>query len=603
MNSGREVAAASFEAANRLAVEGRQAEAVDLYRRALERHPGEAQAWYNLGNSLALLNRREEALEALERALTLSPGHAGAWNNRGNLLADLRRPGPAIASFDESLRLRPGDASTLNNRAHALVQAKRPVEAIAAYGQAFAADPHFPFLDGTWLNARMKLCDWDGLDAHLDRVLAAIGRGERVATPFPVLGFTDDPALQRQEAEIWAAGLGPPAPPAPEPPPSKNSEGGRIRVGYFSADFHAHATSWLMAEHFELHDRARFEVTAFSYGPPSDDPMRRRLLAAFEHFVDVRGLTDAAVAALARERGLDIAVDLKGYTQDARAGIMLARAAPIQVNYMGLPCSMGGTAMDYILADGVVIPPGEEQHFAEKVVRLPPSYMVSDRKREVSDRVFTRAELGLPETGVVFCCFNNNYKFRPDRFAVWMRILSAVPGSVLWLFQNDPASAGNLRRAAAQGEGGKGGVDPARLVFAPPLPFPEHLARQKLADLFLDTSPYNAHTTATDALWMGLPVLTLPGRAFASRVAASLLTAGGLTELIAPDIAAYEATAIALGRDPARLAALKARVLAGRATARGFDTGRFTRAVETAYEGMVSRRREGLAPDHLTVDD
>ncbi|MDQ0465343.1 putative O-linked N-acetylglucosamine transferase (SPINDLY family) [Caulobacter ginsengisoli] len=581
-----------LEKANGLAAAGRHAQAVAGYERSLARNPGQPQAWYNLGNSLALLGRRAEALEALERSLTLDPTQAGAWNNRANLLADLRRPQEAIVSFNESLRLRPGDPSTLNNRAHALAQAKRPLEAIAAYGEAYAADPKFPFLDGAWLNARLKLCDWAGVDAHLARVAAAIGRGERAATPFLALGFTDDPALQAQAARTWAATLGPPGPPVPEPPPSD-----RIRLGYVSGDYHNHAIAWLIAEHVELIDRSRFELTAFSYGPASDDGMRRRLSAGFEHFVDVREMPDAAIAALARERGIDIAVELTGFTQNARPGIMLARAAPIQVNYLSMPCTMGLGVMDYMLADGVVIPPGEEPHFDEKIVRLPGTYQVSDRRREISDRAFTRADLGLPETGVVYCCFNNNYKFRPERFAVWVAILRGVPGSVLWLFQNDPASTANLRQAAASH-----GVDPARLVFAPPMPFPEHLARQRLADLFLDTAPYNAHTTANDALWMGLPVLTLPGGSFGSRVAASLLTACGLPELIMPDIETYEATAIALGRDAQRLAALKARVLASR-TARGFDTGRFTRTVETAYETMIARRKAGLAPDHMTLDD
>ncbi len=588
---GLEAMNGSADRANALAAAGRHADAVAAYERTLAQNPGQPGVWYNLGNSLALIGRRAEALEALERSLTLDPAQAAAWNNRANLLADLRRPEAAIVSFEESLRLRPGDVSTLNNRAHALVQARRPLDAIAAYGQAYAADPTFPFLDGAWLNARLKLCDWDGIDAHLARVSAAIARGERAATPFLALGFSDDPAVQAQAARTWARTLGPPGPPAPMPAPGK-----RIRLAYVSGDFHNHAIAWLIAEHVELLDRDRFEVTALSYGPPADDTMRRRLGKAFEHFLDVRDMPDFAIAALARQRHTEIAVELTGFTQNARPRIMIARAAPIQVNYLSMPCTMGTPVMDYILADGVVVPPGEEAHFDEAVVQLPGTYQVSDRRREISDRAFTRRDLGLPESGVVFCCFNNNYKFRPERFAAWMRILAAVPGSVLWLFQNDPASTANLKRAAAAG-----GVDPARLVFAPPMPFPEHLARHRLADLFLDTAPYNAHTTANDALWMGVPVLTLPGTSFGSRVAASILTAVGLPELIVPDLATYEAEAIRLGRDPQALAALKTKVLSRR-DAPGFDTARFTRTVEGVYETMLARARVGLAPEAIWLD-
>lgn len=583
-----------LDMANRLAAAGRVGEAAQAYRQSLEADPGQAEGWYGLGNCLGSLGRREEALEAMERSLTLEPGSAAAWNNRGNILGDLRRPHQAVASFEESLRLRPGDPSTLNNRAHALNQARRPVEALAAYAQAHAAAPDFPYLDGAWLNARMKLCDWDGLDAHLARVCAAIGRGERVATPFLTLGFTDEPALQAKACRLWAKSLGPAAPPPPTPP-----EGPRIRLAYFGGDFHNHAAAWLLAEHIELIDRTRFEVFCFSYGPSVENSaIRERLKRGFDHFLDVRTLPDPATAALAREKEIEIAVEITGFSQNCRPGIMNARAAPIQVNYLSMPATMGMVAMDYILADSVVVQPGEEVHFDEKVVRLAGCYQVSDRKREISDRPFTRAGLGLPERGVVFCCFNNNYKFRPARFAVWMNILKGVPGSVLWLFQNDAASTANLRRAAAAN-----GVDPARLVFAPPLPFPEHLARHVCADLFLDTAPYNAHTTANDALWMGVPVLTVPGGSFGSRVAAGLLLSVDLPELVVPDLAAYEAEAIRLGRDPAALAALKAKVLDRRETGRGLDTERFTRGVERAYEQMLSRHREGLAPDHMTFDD
>jgi len=405
--------------------------------------------------------------------------------------------------------------------------------------------------------------------------------------------MADDPAWHLRLAQAYARARHPsdkrlgPLPAWPAHP--------RIRVGYFSADFHNHATAWLMAELFEQHDRTRFEWWAFSFGPASDDPIRHRLEATFDHFVDVRGQSDEAVARLARSLEIDIAVDLKGFTQDQRAGIFAQRAAPVQVNYLGYPGSMGMAEMDYLLADPHVLPDELKPACSEQVVRLPHCYQPNDRQRRAAATP-TRASQGLPEAGTVFCCFNNNYKITPEVFGLWMDILRDVPGSVLWLYLRHSTAQTRLRHEAQQR-----GVDPQRLVFATTLPQAEHLARYPLADLFLDTLPYNAHTTASDALWMGLPVLTRRGQSFASRVAASLLHAVDLPELVTDSPEAYRALAVALAQQPERLARMRAHLLSQRDRLPLFDTPRLARAIEQAYTRMHLIQRDGQAPQAFDV--
>ena len=351
-----------------------------------------------------------------------------------------------------------------------------------------------------------------------------------------------------------------------------------------------------MAELFERHDKTKFELTAFSFGPDQNDEMRQRVSKAFDRFIDVRMKTDEEVARLSRDLGIDIAVDLKGVTQDCRTGIFSYRAAPIQVSYLGYPGTMGAEYIDYLIADKTLIPIESQQHYSEKIVYLPYSYQVNDAQRKISDKVFTRSELGLPESWFVFCCFNNNYKITPNTFDLWMKILGQVTGSVLWLFEDNPTAAKNLRLEAQ-----KRGMDPSRLVFAKRMNLPEHLARHKVADLFLDTLPCNAHTTASDALWAGLPVLTQAGESFASRVAASLLNAIELPELVTYTPEAYVALAIDLATHPAKLQELKSKLAANRLTTPLFDTALFTQHIEAAYTLMFERYQADLMPDHIYI--
>jgi hypothetical protein len=410
--------------------------------------------------------------------------------------------------------------------------------------------------------------------------------------PFPVLAITDSSQIHKQVTEIFVqAKCAPNDTLGPIPSYGRHP---KIRLAYFSADLHNHATAYLMAELFEKHDRERFELYAFSFGPDKLDDMRVRVMAAFDHFIDIRGMTDQKAAELARELEIDIAIDLKGFTQDGRTDIFAYRTAPIQISYLGYPGTMGASYFEYLVADHTIIPPEAQQYYSEKIIYLPDSYQVNDRQRAISDKVFTKAQLGLPEEGFVFCCFNNNYKILPQTFDIWMRLLQQVEGSVLWLFEANPTAMTNLKKEAQ-----KRGIHPERLVFAKWMPPAEHLARQRLADLFIDTLPYNAHTTASDALWAGLPVLTLIGQSFASRVAASLLNAIGLPELITHSEQEYEQKALELANNSKQLVQIKAKLAANRLTTPLFDTERFRKNLEQAYLEVYERHQAGLPVGHV----
>ncbi|TRZ64794.1 MAG: tetratricopeptide repeat protein, partial [Rhodocyclaceae bacterium] len=504
------------------------------------------------------LKRHVEALESYDRALTIKPDHADALNNRGNAFSDLMRPEEALESYDQALKIK----------------------------------PDYEFLYGTCLHTRMKICDWSDLGNRFALLGEKVAGDERVSPPFPVLSISNSRVLHRKAAEIWGKAKYPVGQTLPGI--EIRSRHDKIRIGYFSADFHNHATAYLMAELFELHDKSKFELTAFSFGPDQNDDMRRRLVAAFDRFVNVREQSDRDVAVLARSMNIDIAVDLKGFTQDARPGIFSVRAAPVQVNYLGYPGTMGAGYIDYLIADPTLIPESHRKDYAEKIAYLPNSYQVNDAKRGIVDKVFSRAELGLPQTGFVFCCFNNNYKITPETFDGWMRILKNVEGSILWLLEDNPAVASNLCKEAELR-----GVNGSRLIFAKRMPLQEHLPRNRLADLFLDTLPCNAHTTASDALWEGLPVLTCLGETFAGRVAASLLNAIHLLELITSTPEAYEALAIELATNPEKLRKIGQKLAANRSTTPLFDCRRFTRDIEAIYTAMNERYQAGLAPDHL----
>ena len=572
----------------------RPEEALASYNKAIAFKPDYVEAYNNRGSVLTHLKQFEKALVNYEQAIALNSGYVEAYKNRGATFACLRRFEEALADYDKAIALNDEFAEAHNNRAATLNELKRSAEALASYNRAIALMPDYEFLYGDWLKTKMMICDWSNLESKVVQLANKIEHAEKVSPPFLLLAITNSPALQKRAAEIAVLAKYPAIKGLSAIP--NHSRRRKIGIGYFSADFHDHATSYLAAGIFENHDRSRFEVTAFSFGPDGSDEMRQRLRAAFDRFVDVRGQSDKDVAMLARTFEIDIAVDLKGFTLDARTGIFAFRAAPIQVNYLGYPGTMGADYIDYLIADRTVIPVSDQKYFSEKIVYLPNSYQANDRKRRIADKTFTRAEVGLPEHAFVFCCFNNNFKITPGLFDCWMRILKQVDGSVLWLLEDNPSAASNLKK-----EAGARGVNSERLVFAKRMSLPDHLARHRLADLFLDTLPCNAHTTASDALWAGLPVLTQIGETFAGRVAASLLTAIGMPELITSTTQGYEALAIELATSPDKLAAIKQKLASNRLKTPLFDTELFTQHIEAAYTAMYQRYQADLPPDHIYV--
>ena len=572
----------------------RTEEALASYDRALAIKPDYAEAHNNRGVALRTLRRLDQALASFEQALAVNPEYPEALLNRGAALHDGRRLHEALANYERALALKSDYADAYRNHALALQELRRPDEALASYERALALSPGARFLRGICQHARMHACDWTDFETARAEMVFGLERGKAVITPFPALALFDSPRLHRKAAASWAREECRSEHKLPPLRPYPLHD--KLRVGYFSADFRNHAVSSLAAELFETHDRSSFELTAFALGPDVRDELRERVERSFDRFLPLFDQSDAQIAALARSLELDIAVDLGGYTQHARPRIFALRAAPIQVSYLGFLGTMGAEFMDYLLADEVLIPRELRRHYAEKIAYLP-SYQANDRRRPVAERVFTRAELGLPSSGFVFCSFNANYKITPDTFASWMRILAAVPDSTLLLLADSPAAKLNLRRHAAAS-----GIEPARLVFAGRVPYADYVARYRTADLFLDTSPYNAGTTASDALWAGLPVLTCTGEAFAGRMGASLLTAVGLPELIARDRPEYEQLAIALAREPGRLAEIRGRLSATRASAALFDTPLLTRSLEMLYRRMYHRHHLGLLPEHLLLE-
>jgi predicted O-linked N-acetylglucosamine transferase (SPINDLY family) len=573
----------------------RMTEAIACFDQALGLKPNFVDAQSNRGMCLMALNRNAQALESVDLALALDAENMGAWNNRGCVLQNLGRYDEAIVAFNRAIALDPRSVQAFVNRGTAFGARKRYADAAGDFQKALTLDPDFPYARGNLALYRMHSCDWRNFESENAALTARVQAAKPVVFPFIYVAISHSMPDQMQCARLWVANQ---APPSPRPLwRGEMYRHGKIRLAYVSADFHAHATAVLMAGVFEHHDRNRFELFAVSFGPDDKSEMRARVRAAFDHFIDVREKSDTEIATLIRQMEIDIVVDLKGYTKDHRSGIFAHRPAPIQAGYLGYPGTMGAPYIDYIIADPIVIPDEHRKYYIEKIAYLPDSYQCNDTLRRMADRRFTRAAAGLPEQGFVFCCFNNNYKIAPRIFAVWMRLLAKVPASVLWLLEDNPDAMRNLRREAeAQG------VAPSRLVFAPRVSGADHLARHCLADLFLDTEPYGAHTTASDALWAGLPVVTTLGPTFASRVAASLLHAVGVPELVSDTLDAYEALALRLANAPGALAAIKAKLAQNRENCPLFDTARFTRNLESAYLSMWQLWQQGEPAKSFSVD-
>jgi protein O-GlcNAc transferase len=562
-------------------------EAFAAYERALSFKPDLAEAWLGRGNVLIKLKRFDEALAAYDRALSLKGDLAEAWVGRGNIAADLKRHEDAAAAYERALAQKPDLAEAWLGRANVLTELQHYDQAFAAYDGALALKPDMDYAAGARMLAKLLVCDWKNLTTEATELLAAIRSGKPASAPFAILPLPSTAADQLHCATRYVQDQ----PRFPQIWQGEVYTHDRIRVAYLSADFHETPMAALLAGLFEQHDRSRFEVTAISFGPEQDSPVRRRLRDAFERFVDVRLESDQAIAELVRRLEIDIAVDLMGFTRRNRLHVLARRAAPVQVNYLGFPGTMGADYIDYILADTTLIPEAECRFYSEQVVWLPHTYLANDNRRVIAERTVSRAECGLPDEAFVFCCFNNSFKIMPEVFDIWMRLLGRIEGSVLWLLEGDAAGSANLRREAQARN-----ISPDRLIFAPRVTPADHLARHRQADLFLDTLPYNAHTTASDALWSGLPVLTCLGATFVGRVAASALKAIGLNGLITHSLEDYEALALKLAREPALLAAFKAKLTQNRDSCALFDTARSARAFEAAYTMMWERYRRGETP-------
>jgi predicted O-linked N-acetylglucosamine transferase (SPINDLY family) len=578
---------------NVLTLLGRFGEAIASYDRALVIAP-DAQTWNNRGNVLQNLNQKSEALASYEKALQLEPGNIQALCKRGVILGELRYTDEALASYDRVLAIDPNHAEALNNRGFLWwLNKQNSSRAIADLERAFALAPDLPYLRGLLLHLKMYAADWTHFEEQKAALLQGIHAGGRVARPFMLQAVADRPEDLQACARLYARDLYPPAADAPRHDPVSRKGRKKIRLGYLSGEFRDQATAILMAGLYERHDRSRFEVVAVDNGSADKSAMSARLKQAFDGWIDIGDLRDTEAAEKIRAAEIDILVNLNGYFGKLRMDVFAQRPAPLQVNYLGFPGTLGAPYIDYIIADAVVIPAGEHRFYDEQVVTLPGCYQANDdRGRAIAARP-TRAEAGLPEHGFVFCNFNQSYKLTPDVFASWMRILARVENSVLWLLEAPSPFAANIA-----GHAKAHGIAPERILFAPDRPTDQHLARLSLADLFLDGLPYNAHTTGSDALWAGVPLLTRRGTAFPGRVAASLLVAAGLPELVTETVEDYEALAVRLATDPETYQALKSRMTRNCPL---FDTDLFRRNIETAYARMWEGWLAGNKPHAFAV--
>ena len=586
-------AEAYYNMGNTLADQGKSEEAIKAYIKALSIKPNYVEAYHNMGVTLKDQGKLEEAIEACKKALLLKPDYAEAYNNLGVTLASQGKLEEATKAYKKSLTFKPDYAEAYNNMAIALRDQGKLEEAIEAYDNALKIKPNYETAKTAKLHQQAHICDWDSIEKDT-AVIPKLGTCEKYVSPFDLLPLEDSPKRHQTRSKIYAKAK---YPQNPLPPPVKQSKKtNRIRIGYFSTDFKEHPVAYLIAKVLEKHNRDQFEVFGYSLHGSKQSKMRQRLIKSFDCFVNVQGVSDKNVALQARQDGIDIAIDLTGYTQNTRAGIFAYRAAPVQINYLGYPGTLSADFMDYIVTDKCLVPREKQKYYNEKKIYLPNTYMPTDDSREFSTRSLTRRDMGLPENAFVFCCFNNNYKITRLEFSIWMRLLNKVENSVLWLRQSNQQSHLNLKNEAQ-----KQNVEPSRIVFADRVPMDEHLARHRLADLFVDTFNFNAHTTATEALWAGLPVVTKMGQGFAARVAGSLLNAVGLPELITQTNQDYEALILELATNPKMLTKIKQKLATNRQTHPLFDTDQYTKHLEDAYQQAYQNYFDGNPPQTITV--
>jgi predicted O-linked N-acetylglucosamine transferase (SPINDLY family) len=564
-------------------------EAIASYQKAISIKPNYANAYSHLGRTFYKQGNYNSALDSYRKAIFFNPNLADAYCGLGDTLFNLNRLDEALANYNKAIALKPDLTAAGMALGGILCRLNRFDEALIIYNRT----PDCAYLPGEILHTRMQLCKWDDFHHLKENLIKLVQSDSCAASPFIVVTLTDSLTLQRKAAEIHVK-CECPANISRDPIPVRAKKE-KIKIGYFSSDFGNHPITHLMVGLFESHDKNNFEITAFSFGPERNDNWKERVVLAFDNFVDVQLKSDKEIAMLARSMGIDIAVDLNGFTANSRPFIFAERAAPIQINYIGYLGTLGSEYIDYLIADSTIVPEDKKEFYTEKIVYLP-NYQCNDNKLEISTKIFKRSAVGLPDNGVVFCSFNNNYKITPDVFHLWMKILKRVEGSVLWLFVRNKTAENNLKIEAK-----KQGIDITRIVFAGVLPRDEHLSRLNLADIFLDTYPCNAGATASDALRMGVPILTRTGETFASRVAASLLNAVGLPELITTTEEEYEELAVELATDKKKLTSLKLKLVKNLVTSALFDQKSTTKHIEAAYTEMYERYHAGLPPNHIYI--
>ena len=569
--------------------------AVDCFKKTIDINPNFSEAYNNLGKSYTALGQLKIAIDCYEKAINIRSDFDEAYKNLGFNLLTIGQIEYASMCFEKAIEINPDYAEAYKSLGTAYKKRKQFDKAMSMYELAYSLKPNMEFILGDLLNNKMNLCEWSNLTNHLKELRNKVISNEKTIGPFSSLSLFDDLKLQKKIAEIFSNFYYPQSDFLPKIQPYRNHK--KIRLGYFSADFKIHPVATLTAELYELHDRNNFEVHAFSFGPDTNDKMNIRIKAGVDHFHDVKTMSHQEIVLLARSLEIDIAIDLAGYTAKSRTDIFAMAVAPIQLSYIGWLGTMGADYYDYLIADPIMIPKESQKYYTEKIVYLP-SFQVNDSKDLPPDITFERKDISLPEKGFVFCSFNNTYKFTPSTFDSWARILEQVEDSVLIVYANNELSKANLTKEIVQR-----GIDPKRLIFGDSIARPEYLARYKVADLFLDTQPYNAGTTASDALKMGLPMLTLKGNSYQARMGASIVNAVNLPELITSSSEEYEALAIELATNPNKYKAIKEKLQSNLSTAPLFDTKLFTSNIESAYTQMYDRHHKGLEPDHIYVEN
>ena len=571
-------------------------DAVESLKKAIKLKPDFIEAYNGLGHLLVELNQLDAALKNFDKAIEINPNFSEAYNNRGNILNKLNRYTESIESYDKAISINPNFAEAYNNRGGVQKDRKLYEDAQKSYEKAIKIKPNLDFMLGSLIYTKLHLCDWKSFDENLKKIEENIIKGNKSITPFASLLLLNSPSLQRKAAEIYFNAKY----------NSKNifksfeerPKNKKIRVGYFSADFRKHVMSDLLIHLFECHDKSKFELLGFSFIPGKPDLMHNEIKKKFDQFFDVSIKTDKEIAQLSKDMNIDIAIDLMGYTTNARTGIFKESCAPIKINFLGYPGTLGTNLYDYIIADKILIPKKYQKDYSEKIVYLPDTYRPDHSAKKVSNKIFTKEELGLPKNSFVFCCFNNNFKVTPNVFNIWMNILKNVKDSVLWLMiKGDNQTVKNHLKNEAL----KKGVESNRVIFAGRMSLSDHLARLKLANLFIDTMPYNAHTTACDALWVDLPVITLSGETFASRVGASILNAIGLNELITLSDKEFEDLAIELANNPKKLQQIKNKLSNNKNSKPLFNTKLYAKNIESVFNKIHIRHLNKLKPEHIEI--